>query len=146
MDQPAIDLADAVESALPAWVERGVEERLTAWAGRADPAVMDRAAEAGRRAAAEVGPRLRRLLDTDVDGQWTNPMSLLRGAVRYPTAVLRGAGVPPVVREPFDEAHFPDDDYGLVPLSFAEVDPALHEVGILWGAWKARAHLERHGR
>jgi hypothetical protein len=138
-------LADAVEAALPGWVQRSVQRRLTEWSGTADPEAMAHAGEAGRRAAAEVGTELRRLLAADVDEQWTNPLSIVRRAVRRPTEVLRAAGVPPVVREPYDERHFPDDDYDLTPRAFADVDPALHELGLLWGVVKARAHLERHG-
>lgn len=138
-------LARAVEAVLPAWVERSVRQRLTEWSGSADPEVMARAGEEGRRAVADVVPELRRLLATDVDEQWTNPLSIVRRAVRRPTGVLRSAGVPPVVREAYDERHFPDDDYGLTPRTFADVDPSLHEVGLLWGVAKARAHLARHG-
>jgi hypothetical protein len=105
---------------------------------------MAEADQAGRAAVAEVGPRLRRLLATDIDRQWTNPLSLVRAAVSFPTAVLREAGVPEVVRDPFDEASFPDDVYALTPFNFAEVDPALEDVGIRWGAAKAREHLARH--
>ncbi|MEO7555966.1 MAG: hypothetical protein ABIV94_05100, partial [Acidimicrobiales bacterium] len=68
---------------------------------------------------------------------------LLRRAVRYPTAVLAAAGVPPVVRDAFAERAFPDDDYGLTPATFADVDPALHEPGLAWGAAKAHVHLSR---
>ncbi len=138
-------LAEAVEAALPGWVERCVHRRLTEWSGSADPDVMARAGEAGRRAAADVVPELRRLLAADVDEQWTNPLSIVRRAVRRPTDVLRSAGVPPVVREAYDERHFPDDDYGLTPRTFADVDPSLHDLGLLWGVAKARAHLARHG-
>lgn len=138
-------LCVAVESVLGGWVERSVRRRLIDWTGSADPAAMAAAATSGRRAAVEVGAELRRLLATDIDQQWTNPLSILRRAVRYPTAVLRGAGVPPIVRDSYDERHFPDDDYGLTPLTFADVDPSLHDLGLAWGATKARAHLARHG-
>src|SRR4051812_14429980 len=137
-------LADAVEAALPGWVVRSVERLLLAFHGRADPALLGQAAEVGRRAASEVGAELRRLVSADVDRQWTNPLAIVRGAVRYPAEVLRAAGVPGVVRDEFDEAHFPDDDYGLTPMSFADVDPDLADVGFAWGAAKAMAHRARH--
>jgi hypothetical protein len=70
-------------------------------------------------------------------------LSILRRAVRYPTGVLRSAGVPPIVRDAYDERHFPDDDYGLTPLAFADVGPTLHDAGLAWGAAKAMVHLER---
>jgi hypothetical protein len=101
-------------------------------------------AAAGAAAVAEVGPRLRALLTTDVDAQLTNPLSLVRDAVRFPTAVLRDAGVEPPRRSGFDAEHFPEDPYGLVPMTWRDVDESLHEPGILWGALKAHAHTQRH--
>ena len=68
---------------------------------------------------------------------------MVRRAVVYPTAVLRGAGVPPVVRDADAEARFPDDDYDLTPAAFADLDPSLHEPGLVWGAAKAHVHLAR---
>jgi len=143
MEEHANALADAIEEALPRWVVRSVERVLVAYRGVADPAVMAEAAAAGMRAVDEVMPRLRALLATDVDEQRTNPLSILRAAVRHPTEVLRAAGVPGVVRDEFDEQAFPDDDYCLTPASFAEVDPSLHEPGLVWGAAKAHVHLSR---
>lgn len=143
MDPEAERLADAVEAALPGWVVRSVERILLAWQGEVPAAVRAQAAEAGRRAVAEVGPEVRRLLEMDIDQQWTGPLDVLRRAVRFPTEVLRRHGVPAVERDEFDERHFPQDPYGLTPMSFADVDPSLHGPGIRWGAMKAHVHLER---
>jgi hypothetical protein len=115
----------------------------TAFHGRADDDVRAAAAETGRRAATEVGREVRELLVLDIDLQPTTPLALLRGAVRYPTAVLRGAGVPPVVRDEQQERLFPDDDYDLAPANFADVSPDLADTGLAWGAAKAYAHLQR---
>jgi hypothetical protein len=155
VDPHATALAEAVEVALPGWVERSVARIMTAWkggpadaaawqGGPADAGVVEAAREAGRRAAAEVGADLRKLLGADIDEQWTTPLSLLRAAVRYPTQVLAGAGVPPVERDPFRERLEPGDLYDLSPASFADVDPALAEPGMVWGAAKALAHRRRH--
>src|SRR5262249_34663215 len=111
LDEYATALADAIEAALPAWVVRSVEQRLQAWEGRADSDVLDQARAAGERARAEIGPQIRRLLALDVDEQRSNPLSLVRRAVRYPTEVLQAAGVPPVRRDEFAEHAFPDDVY-----------------------------------
>jgi hypothetical protein len=137
-------LADALETAVPGWVERCVRDLLVAYAGTADPAAVDRAREAGRRAAHELGPELRRLLATDVDRQWTNPLALVRRAVSFPAEVLAAAGVPAVVRDEYDEAHFPDDVYGLTPRTFTDLDESLRDVALVWGAAKARASMVRH--
>jgi hypothetical protein len=144
MDEHAAALADGIETALPGWVERSVDRVLRAWGQPVDDRVRAEAARAGREAAAEVGAEVRALLDADIDEQRTTPLSLVRAAVRYPTAVLRAAGVPPVVRDEHQERLFPEDVYDLAPANFADVDPALAEVGLAWGAAKAFEHLQRH--
>lgn len=136
-------LADAVESALPGWVERSVTRLAEAHQGSLSGQVRAAAAEAGQRAAAEVGAEVRRLLATDVDEQRANPLAVLRSAVRYPAEVLAAAGVPPVARSRFDEEAFPADVYGLTPATWGDIDAALHERGIVWGAAKAHVVLSR---
>jgi hypothetical protein len=59
------------------------------------------------------------------------------------TAVLREAGARPVARDEFGERSFPDDVYDLSPATWTDVDPALHEPGLVWGAAKAHVHLAR---
>lgn len=144
LEEQARALADGICGALPGWVERTVEQVLVAYRGTADPAVMAAAREAGASAAVEVGGRVRSLLAADIDEQRANPLSLVRLAVPYPTEVLRQAGVPPVERDSFAEERFPDDDYDLTPTSFADLDPALRELGLMWGAAKAWEHKRRH--
>jgi hypothetical protein len=136
-------LADAVEQALPGWVERSVERVMVASKGECPDETRAAAARAGEAARSDVGPRVRALLASDVDEQRTNPLAIVRGAVRYPTEVLRQGGVPPVRRDEFAEQQFPDDDYDLTPASFAEIDPTLHEPGLVWGAAKAHVVLAR---
>ena len=68
---------------------------------------------------------------------------MLRGAVRYPTAVLEAAGVPPVVRDEFAERAFPADVYDLAPATWRDLDESVHEPGLVWGAWKAKTFLDR---
>ena len=144
MDEYAVALAEAVEATLPEWVVRSVERILVVWSGQAASEVMAEAEVAARVAVDDVGPKLRELLDADVDEQRNTPLTILRGAVRYPTEVLRAAGVPPVVRDEYQERRFPDDDYDLTPATFVDIDPALHEPGLAWGAAKAFTHLQRH--
>ena len=143
VESTAIPLAEAIEQALPGWVERSVARLAIAFHGRVDDDVRAAATEAGRRAATEVGAEVRDLLALDIDDQRTTPLSLLRGAVRYPTEVLRAAGVPPVVRDESQERLFPDDHYDLAPANFADVSPELADVGLAWGAAKAFTHLQR---
>jgi hypothetical protein len=144
LERHARALADGVGAALEGWVCRGVERIMLAWAGTVGPEVSAAAREAGRRAGAEVGADVRRLLALDIDDQRTTPLALVRHAVRYPTEVLQAAGVPGVERDRFAEAAFPNDVYGLSPASFADIDPALADVALSWGAAKAFEHKRRH--
>jgi hypothetical protein len=141
--EPADELAAALDGAIAPWVERSVVRLVTAYRGEVPPDVLASARDAGRRARAEVGSELRDFLALDVARQATNPLAILRAAVRYPTAVLRDAGVPPVRRDEFKEQAFPDDVYDLAPATWKDVGPALQEPGIVWGAWKAKTVLDR---
>ncbi|MGH9278835.1 MAG: hypothetical protein ACRD12_12125, partial [Acidimicrobiales bacterium] len=66
MDEHAMALADAIEAALPRWVERSV--RGQARGVTIDPETV---AAAGREAQAEVGAAVRALLAADIDQQAT---------------------------------------------------------------------------
>ena len=136
-------LGEGIEGALAHWVEGCVERVLVAWSGAVPASARAAAVEAGRHARADAGPQVRELLASDVDEQRTTPLALVRGAVRYPTEVLRAAGVPPVVRDASAEAAFPEDDYDLSPGAFADLDPSLAEPGLTWGAAKAHVVLRR---
>ncbi|HEX7275797.1 MAG TPA: hypothetical protein VF244_00340 [Acidimicrobiales bacterium] len=145
MDEHAAALADAIEDVLPGWVERSVASVLAREGVEADAAVTAAAEDAGRRAAAVVGAAVRDLLAMDIDEQRSTPLSLLRDAVRYPTEVLRQAGVVPTgERDDVRVRLFPHDVYDLAPAAFADVDPRLTEPGLVWGASKAYEHLRRH--
>ncbi len=142
-------LVDAVALVVPAWIERLVGDRVRAWAGDVSPEVAAAAAAAGAAAAADVVPRMRSLVETDLDRQRTNPLSLLRDTTRFAHDVLEALDVPAPPRDAFSQRSFPDDVYGLVPASWEEVDPALHEIGLTWGAAKAfvfKARRRAEGR
>ena len=83
------------------------------------------------------------LLETDVDQQRSNPLSVLRNAVEHPTRVLAAAEIPPVRRDDFAVRAFPDDVYGLSPATWADIHESLLEPGVIWGAWKAKTMLDR---
>lgn len=133
-------LADGIVAALPGWVARCIAARSVGVT--VDDAVV---AAAGRRAAANVGPRVRRLLAADIDEQRTGPLALVLHAVIYPASVLSAAGVAPVERDADAVRLFPDDAYDLSPASFAELHPDLRGPGLEWGAAKAHVHRRRHG-
>ena len=142
--QYATALADSVERALPAWVASSVARRLEgAPAARLPPDFERRVAAAGQAAADDVGGRVRELLLLDIDEQWTNPLTLIRSAIRYPTELLRAVEAPAVPRDEQAQRFHPDDVYDLTPASFAELGEAVHENGLGWGAAKAHVHLRR---
>jgi hypothetical protein len=139
-------LAGALDAAMPGWVNRSVRGVLAAQGLPADADAEAGIASATAAARDEAMPRLRALLATDIDDQRTNPLAILRSLVPHLTAVLRSAGARPVARDEFAVRNFPDDVYDLTPASFADVDPALHDPGLSWGAAKAHVHLARRRR
>ena len=128
------ELADAVAAVLGTWIDGCV----TRFGVHADLGRVIAEAEA------EVLPPLRALLAIDIDAQRGTPLTVLRGAVRFPTAVLRHAGVRPVDRDPYDAQAFPDDVYALSPATWADVDPSLADPGLRWSVAKAFEHRRRH--
>lgn len=143
MDEYSAALLAAVDVAVAPWIERSVCGLVSAYRGSCGDATKDAARQAGERARADVHRQLNELLATDVDAQRANPLDILRRSVRHATDVLRQEEVPEVVRDEFAERTFPDDVYGLVPAKWSDIDPALHEPGMAWGAWKAHQHLSR---
>lgn len=139
----AMALADGVALALGPWVERCVRVTCESSGVMLTGNLRQQAIEAGAEATAQIAPQVRNLLTLDIDDQRSGPLELVRSAVRWPTAVLRGAGVPEVRRDESARSMFPEDVYDLTPGSFRDVDPALHEPGLVWGAAKAHVHLAR---
>ncbi|MGF1595618.1 MAG: hypothetical protein ACFCVK_01600 [Acidimicrobiales bacterium] len=140
IDGYADALIAAVAEAIGPWVERSIDERHP---GPVPEEMAVRARRAGAEATEQVVERLRHLLALDIDEQWTNPLSIIRDAVTFPTAVLAEAGVAPAPRDETAARLHPDDLYDLAPASFADLDPAVQEPGIAWGAAKAHIHLQR---
>jgi hypothetical protein len=139
-------LADAVDAAIPGWIDRSIRRVLADQGIAVDDTLDQRIEQAASDAGAEGSRRVRELLATDIDAQAGNPLAVLRSVVRHATPVLRDAGARPAPRDEFSERAFPDDVYDLSPATFADVDRALHEPGIVWGAAKAHVHLTRRRR
>lgn len=143
MSDPPQELLDTALAVLPRWVTRSVERVLRAQRIETTAELREATARAGAEARDAVQDELGGLLARDVDEQRTNPLAVLRAATRFPTRVLRAAGAAEVQRDDFQRERFPDDVYDLAPATWTDVDPALHEPGILWGAWKAMTVLDR---
>lgn len=137
-------LADAIEAALPGWVERSVKRAVEGAGMTFDEGLARSARDAGHLACADIAPRLRGLLSSDIDDQVSTPLAMVRAGVRYPTEVLLAASVPAPQRDRLQSEMLPDDVYDLAPATFADLGPGVGEVGIAWGAAKAYEHLRRH--
>ena len=142
----ASDLADAMVAAIPAWIERLVVARIRAQRGEVTAAEQSSAIQAGVGAGAAAEPALRALLGTDIDRQTTTPLAVARRQVTFATAALAAAGVTPSPRDAFARRQAPEDTYDLTPAALADIDPALADPGLAWGAAKAHVHLARRRR
>lgn len=141
LDATGAAIIAGVERTVPAWVAAQVSRIADAW-GRLDSqarrALDDAVPEAGRAAARRVVGRLEPLLQTDPESQASTPLEIVRTVYREPTALLERAGVPPVVRDDFDERAWPDDLYGLVPRTLGDLgDDELAPLQLAWGVAKA---------
>ena len=133
-------LVDGVRRALPGWAERSADGLLRAWGRLADDRareVVAQARAAGEAAARRVAGELGELLALDPAEQRATPLEVIRTAVVEPTAVLAEAGLPDVVRDPFEERAWPDDRFGLVPRTLKDLDPDLAAIHFAWGVAKA---------
>ena len=140
--EPAQQLLEVATEVAPDWLRR-ITVGAAAAAGF-DPESISPALESMVELESERLLRaLGQLLATDVDDQRTNPLSLFRAAVAAPTAWLSAAGVPATRSDRFTGDLFPDDTYGLGPATWSDIDPRLHEPGLIWGAWKAMTILRR---
>ncbi|MEY2968590.1 MAG: hypothetical protein RIQ64_1217 [Actinomycetota bacterium] len=137
------DLIDAVARVVEPWLIRVAIDTYAAHLGSTASEFRTAAESTAREGSDWVVARLRATLEVDVDVQRVNPLQTLREAVRFPTAVLRAAGVPVKVRDEYDEKINPDDVYGIGPAHWNDIDESLVEPGIVWGAAKASTVLQR---
>jgi hypothetical protein len=142
MEQASAAILAGVDRLAAAWVVAAVTRILDAW-GRLDAtaraSALAAANAAGEAAAARVGRELRDFFATDVTAQRTTPLAIVRSLRGEATAVLADAGVPPVERDEFDTRSFPDDVYGIVPQSLADLgDEDLAPMLVVWGVGKSK--------
>jgi hypothetical protein len=140
LDEASAALIEGVRLALPPWATLSAEFLLSAWGGldgERRREVVAAAEQAGEQAARRVADELRDLLALDPAEQRATPLEIIRGAVAEPTAVLAAAGLPDVVRDPFEERAWPDDRFGLVPRTLRDLDPDLAAIHFAWGIAKA---------
>jgi dihydrodipicolinate synthase/N-acetylneuraminate lyase len=140
LEEASAALLDGVDRALPPWAARAAETLLSAW-GKLDAdrqrEIVAAAREAGEQAARRVAAELAELLALDPAEQRATPLQIIRTAVAEPTAVLAEAGMPDVVRDPFEERAWPEDRFGLIPRTLRDLDPELAAVHFAWGVAKA---------
>jgi hypothetical protein len=130
-----------VEAAGARYVTSRAADLLDAWGGV--PAARrsgadDEVAAAASVAVARVVGELRSLLAADPAHQPRTPLQIVRTLPREPAAVLMALGVPPIVRDAFEERALPDDLYGLAPRTLADLgDAELGAMVLAWGVGKA---------
>lgn len=129
-----------VVAAIPGWVGRTTATRAASGGVAVDDAALDDVATA---TVALVDRELRRILDADVDQGAGSPLEAVRAAVGPVTTLLETWGAAHPARDDFVADAFPDDRYEIGPASFADIDEALHEPGLIWGAARAHVHLRR---
>jgi hypothetical protein len=148
------DAGDAIVEGVarcgPEWVVASVMRLVDALGqldGDARAAARAAAAEVAGPATEQVVARLRDLFARDPAEQRATPLQIVRALVAAPTAVLRAAGVPGVVRDAFEERAFPEDEYDLAPRTLGDLgDPDLGPQLLAWGMAKAavlRARTEK---
>ncbi len=107
-------------------------------------ATTEKARVAGPATAHRIAGELRALFALDAADQRSTPLEIVRGAIREPTEILEAAGIPPVERDSFDEAAWPDDRYGLVPRTLGDLgDPDLAPLQLAWGLAKTKVMRAR---
>ena len=136
-------LGDAIEATVGPWLIGSVRRVAAAQGLAGGDRLLLVAEAAANQAKADVLPRIRELLATDIDEQTTTPLALLREAVGPATTALADVGAAPVPRDPFAVRAFPEDLYGLAPATFEDIAPELKGPGLEWGAAKAFVHLRR---
>jgi hypothetical protein len=145
---PAI--IEGVEQHGEAYILRRATDLLEAWGRTPEPERQDAVAQLGvaaQRASARVLDELRALLAADAASQRRTPLEIVRTLGREPSAVLAAFGVPPIVRDAFEERALPDDVYGLAPRTFADIgDADLGAMLLAWGVGKATVARARSVR
>ena len=92
--EKAAALADAIDAAVAPWLIGAVRRVAAAQRLPGGDRLVLAAEAAAKQAKAEVMPRIRDLLATDIDAQTTTPLAVLREAIGPATAVLGGVRRP----------------------------------------------------
>ena len=136
-------LVECIETELVDWLISLVRSRAATDGTETWNKIAETTEQVAAEASIEVMADIKELLATDVDQQVRGPLEILRSAVRYPTQILREAGVAPTERDDWDSRVFPEDIYGLSPANFGDISEKLQSAGISWGAAKAHVVLAR---
>jgi hypothetical protein len=138
---PSADLLEVAERVTAPWLRRSLVQAAAVGGHRVDSwTELDDVIASTTTAILD---RLRDLLATDVDEQRTNPLSIYRSNLGPATELLRRRSVSPPPTDRFSAERLPDDPYRLGPAAWTDIDPDLHAVGLVWGAWKAKTILDR---
>lgn len=136
------EIVERVTTALPVWVLAEVGRIADAWQEASGAGLQweSAAQDAATAASSRVGAELRALFVSEPEAMARTPLEVVRSAIAEPTAVLVAMGIPPVDRDEFATRSWPDDHYGLMPATLADLgDPALGPLLLAWGMAKAAA-------
>ncbi len=133
-------LRTAMIELVPQWVETVIAARAPEPSSAATRDAVERIRSL---AETDTVPELSRLLDSDIDHQWSSPLEIVRSLVPALTAELHELDAPAVPRDPRSIELMAEDVYAVTPATFADIDASLHPLGLAWGAAKAHVHLRR---
>lgn len=125
------DLLEALVGSYEDYARAAVTARIGS-----EPAGLDEAVGDGRRWLQEV---LERLLRLPYPQQERGPLEVFQEAMRFPTAVLRAQGHPPVRRDDLSRNALPGDIYDLAPASSRDLGEDVWSAHLAWGVAKAAA-------
>jgi hypothetical protein len=134
-------LSAAMIELVPKWIEAVIAARAPEPGSAATRDAVDRLRSLAQTLTTT---ELSRLLESDIDDQWSSPLEIVRSLVPALTAELHELDAPAVPRDPRSIELMVQDVYAITPATFADIDPSLHPLGLAWGAAKAHVHLRRH--
>ena len=133
-----LELSDEGDAVLATFVDayRPYLETTMRDRGLAPPAGWPRAVDEGR---AWLVAELEGLLGRPFDAQRRSPLEVFQDAMRFPTAALSAAGIPPVARDDAEVRALPGDVYGLAPASSRDLGESAWRAHLAWGVAKAKS-------
>ena len=142
MDPYSLRLLETCRQVVGSWLDRAFD-RVAVTQSLTASVDADFRRLAVERATVRALEDLTSLFSLDVVAQRTNPLDILRRSTGSVTEELQRLGASSVERDEFHVRSFPSDIFGLCPATWADIDEALVEPGLEWGAFKAASVIQR---